>query len=109
MKKIFVLISLLFFVLSTACFAQTTDNNQSKSNKFKVTRCNTVNYNYNGDQTKTTTAPEKQGKVDGTKSYSNDNQQSENQDNNQTVVNKKQCEKREVTVQNKKNIVVPKK
>lgn len=106
MKKIFALFSLVCFVLITAVNAQTTtfDNkNQTKSNKVVITRTNTVKVDDNSNQTKTTTAPESQERIEGTKNTSN------RQTTNQTVVSNKQCEKKVVTVQKKTNIVVPKK
>lgn len=92
-------------MLVTAGNAQTTTTkkNQTKSNKITVTRCNTVKENDNSDQTKTTTAPENEGKMEGTKNTSNQ------KTTNQTIVNNKQCEKKVVTVSKRTNIVVPKK
>lgn len=109
MKKIFILFSLLCFIVVTGANAQTTTTkkNQVKSNKIVVTRDNALKVldksnTQDSDQTKTTTAPETE-KMEGT--TNNDATKTYNRN----VVSNKQCEKREVTVSKKTNIVTPKK
>lgn len=111
MKKIFILFSLLCFIVVTGANAQTTttEKNQVKSNKTVATRDNALKVldksntqDSDSDQTKTTTAPETE-KMEGT---TNSNT---TKTYNRSVVSNKQCEKREVTVSKKTNIVTPKK
>ncbi|MFH0864844.1 MAG: hypothetical protein V1904_01525 [Bacteroidota bacterium] len=110
MKKIFILFSLFSFIVVTGINAQTTttEKNQTKTNKVVVTRDNAlkvIDSNSNtqdSDQTKTTTAPEKE-EMEGT---TNNNT---TKTYNRSIVSNKQCEKRQVTVSKKTNIVTPKK
>jgi hypothetical protein len=107
MKKIFILFSLLSFIVVTGANAQTTtkDNNPTKENKkVTVTRDNALKVLDKTEQTKTTTAPEKNEEFNGT---SNNN--STNNTYNRSDVNNKQTEKREVTITKKTDIVTPKK